>query len=329
MSDEIEAELDAQSPDDPAQEGIDPIAQHGAAGRTIIDAVKEHMPRPEIQGIGIEGMAMEAIPVNFRFGLRDLERYDTGPTQVRSCPEAHNAVSFIHYMNSFAVDGTVVYASFKDGVSLKGGSSLKGGAVFNGIIDHYQKDETAWGNHRIHFRPEYSSVFKAWHSLHNEWITQREFAEFLDDHAEDVFQPDDKPDAPDPADMMELAQRFSAIKSVDFQSVNILSNGERQITYAEKVSESGTGGAGGSVKAPKTILIRAAVFDGQDPLIIGVKFAFDVVDANLRFRIRIHRLEQLIEGCFDELCQEIADGLPDGCGMMRGAFDPPRLRSER
>src|SRR5690606_15598320 len=134
------------------------------------------------------------------------------------------------------------------------------------------------------------------------WMDQQQFAEFIEDRALDVLEPDH-------ARLIELATKFEATTKVEFGSAVRLDTGEVQFQYTETVGAKK--GAKDQIEFPKELKL------GLRPYIGGPIY---YVFASLRYRIRqeglvlgyaLQRPENILEAAFADIVTEIRDGKTD------------------
>lgn len=264
--------------------------------RTIIDAAAQHVQRSEIRDQLPDYPHM--IPVLTRPGdhwaFENLERFATHPSRIRQSPKFETPEAFSSYVRDF-VGTTRVFAS------------LEGKRVLAAMDYHDPGGEASWITHVAEYPARFAPAFAAWRTAHGTQFGQRQFAEFLEDRAEDAV-------APEPADLMEVAQKFEAVRNVDFKSAINISTGERQFRYEEKDAP------GGAIACPKVIAIETSVFQGCPPVRWIARLSYNISDGKLSFTVKIHRLQELLEAEFEKLCSSISGNLP-GVPFHRGLFD--------
>lgn len=207
-----------------------------------------------------------------------------------------DAASFVAYVGRHGLTGTEVYAHTNS-------SSVVA------VIDSHEGSggEPGWEKHKLTLSLEHTKAWLAWAARDlganpKAWMDQQEFAEFIEDRALDVIEPDH-------ARLIELATRFEATTKVEFGSAIRLDNGEVQFEYSETVGP--RKGNKGAIDLPKELRL------GLRPYIGGpIYFVF----AQLRYRIRqeglvlgyaLQRPENILEAAFADIVTEIRDGKTD------------------
>lgn len=261
--------------------------------RTLIDAAAEHLPKAVIFGDDCYPRFRAMVtPAGQKMTVEDMERFGDAPARIRETATFETPKAFTDYIKDFAAPNTRVFAA------------LDAKKVVAHLDYHATPDKPSWSTHKAIYPAVFDQSFGAWASVHGKPLGQKEFAEFLEDRAEDAINPT-------PADLMEVALKFEAIRNVDFKSAINLSSNERQFRYEEKDS------VGGSVAAPKIIALRTPVFYGSDPVEWRARFSYAITGGSLFFTVKIHRLDEVLDKEFQRLTDAIAVDLP-GIPVHRG-----------
>lgn len=254
--------------------------------RTLIDAAVDHLPEPKADLSAVRGAVTFLKPPGTSIEIIDVEKFGDAPKRVRQDASFETPKAFADYVNDFSGAGTRIFASLAN-------RKVVASIDYHGTA----AGEQSWRTHTAIYPASFAPAFAAWHAAHGHPKSQRQFAEFLEDRAEDAV-------SPEPADLMEVAQRFEAIRTVNFISAQNVSTNERQFRYEEKDA------AGGGVACPKAIRLRTPVFSGCEPVEWAVRLAYDISDGKLSFTVKIHRLQELLDAEFTRLCDGIAVDCP-------------------
>lgn len=256
--------------------------------RTLIDAAVEHLPKAElIRSEEFPNIVAVVTPAGSSLRFEDLEKYGATPARIKQEPTFETPEGFTSYVNTFKRPNSRIFASLNN-------RRVVAMLDYHGTDDMEANAGPSWITHRATYPAQYHPLFSAWAGLHDKQIQQAAFAEFLQDHAEDAVKPD-------PADLMEVASKFEAVRNVDFKSAINISTGERQFRYDEKDSPSG------AIAMPKAILLRTPIFVGCPEVDWGVRLNYNISDGKLFFRVMVHRFEELLEREFESLVASIAD----------------------
>lgn len=255
--------------------------------RTLLDAANDYLPVSVIEDTGYAHVLRVSDPKNMVTRVEDLERFAAQPRRLRQTTTHETPASFVEYVRAFQSPETRVFASLDKRQVLA-------------VLDYHDARDAGprWCEHEAVYPAEFDDSFKGWHDLHDRPILQKSFARFLEDRADDVV-------IPAPADLMEVAARFDALRNVTFRSAVNLATGEREFQYETKDSTKG------SVAVPKLLKVRTPVFYGCDPVEWVARFSYDISDGLLTFKVAIHRLPQLLDQEFQRLVDRLAVDLPN------------------
>lgn len=266
--------------------------------RTLIDAAVEHLPQAKWENVqGIDGwLVAKTLPAGTKIEFEDMSRFEDAPSRIRQKVHLETPASFAEYVNDYKSGPTRMFADLarREVVAL---------LDYHGRADGF--DAPSWCEHRAILPVQFTPAFAAWHGISGKWMAQPDFCEFLLEHAEDA-------EFPEPADLIEVSRKFSVLSDVNFTSNHDASTNERAFTYEKKGKPSGT------VTCPERIRMSTPVFYGTEPVMWGVRLAWDTPDNKLAFKATIHRLDELLDAEFDKVCRDIA-GQCDGVRLHRGA----------
>ncbi len=261
--------------------------EHETDSRTLIDAAADHLHDVKLHPVShCATVNVATVPQGFSVQELDLEKFASAPNATNAATTHETPKSFCEYVNAFHGDQTRVFASLADKRVIS-------------IIDYHSPEVSRWCEHAAIYPAKFHPSFAAWHAINDRYISQIQFARFLEDRADDAVKPD-------AASLYEIAEKFSAVRNVNFKSAVNLATGEREFKYDEKDDAQ----AKGSLQAPKLIMLRTPVFYGCDPVEWVARFAYDIEGGKLQFKVTIHRLEELLDNQFERLVQAIAVDLP-------------------
>lgn len=270
--------------------------------RTLIDAAVEHLPEPRVAPLSGDLPHVMAVftPNSFKVGLEDTERFADAPRRIRQLTTHETPKSFTDYVTDFEGIGTRVFASLAE-------KKIEARIDYHGAGGAGQP---SWVDHRAVYPAAFDPAFAAWHCVQGQFMEQRQFADFLEDRAEDAL-------APEPADLMEVAQKFEAIRNVDFKTVVNVATNERQFRYDEKDS------VGGAVTCPRMISLSTPIFYGCPKVVWGARMAYKIDGGSLLFKVVIHRMQELLDAEFGRLVNAISLDMP-GVPIHRGTANGAR-----
>lgn len=222
---------------------------------------------------------------------RDLPRRKTGTTVVR------DIVSFRHYWKKHADDlQAEVYADAdRDKVTA--------------VLNTHTSSEPGWGDHRLVYALRRTDAWQVWSGYDGKLLGQVEFAELLEARLPDIAEPDG-------ADLLELAQTFSATTEAVFKSGNILATGERQLVYSEQIQASG-GRGGKTITIPKRIVLQICPYEDSAPVQVTARFRYRVHEGTLRLGYVLDQPAEILTAAFTSVVAQLSAEL-GGVDIMRG-----------
>jgi uncharacterized protein YfdQ (DUF2303 family) len=226
----------------------------------------------------------------------DTDAYSETPRHTTASRTVLDATSFVTYVNRHGLAGTEVYAD------------TPGSAVVAIIDSHEGNDgDPGWQKHRLTLSLEHTKAWKAWvgrdlGQVPAAWMDQQEFAEFIEDRALDVVEPDH-------ATLIELATKFEATKNVEFGSSVRLDSGEVQFQYTETIGAKK--GNKGEVKLPKEIKLALRPYIGGPIYFMWAALRYRMGGTGLRLGYALQRPENILEAAFADIVTEIREGRTD------------------
>ncbi|MCC4906933.1 DUF2303 family protein [Microbacterium sp. cx-59] len=234
-------------------------------------------------------------------GIRvvDTDGYDLSPRHKAANRTVTDAISFVTYVNRHCLPGTEVYAHTS-------ASSVVA------VIDSHEGTDSlpGWQKHKLTLGLEHTKAWLAWVARDlgtNEraWMSQQEFAEFIEDRALDVHDPDH-------ARLIELATKFEATTKVEFGSAVRLDNGEVKFEYTETVGP--RKGNKGGIDLPKELKLGLRPYIGGPIYYVFASLRYRMRSEGLVLGVALQRPENILEAAFADIVTEIRDGIEEKDG---------------
>lgn len=212
----------------------------------------------------------------------------------------YDAVSFTSYLDKHGLSTSEVWAD-PDGCTLTGVIDAHhdheipapgGSPVGPGLAGH--------GEHRVVLRLVKSHEWKAWLEHDGKMMPRDDFAEFIEQNAVDVIDPD-------PATMLEIAQGIHATMSSEFKNAQRLTSGEVTLQYEETINASA--GHKGELEIPARFTIQIPVFVGSAPVAIDVRFRYRLRAGNLTVGYKLERPHDVIQRAFNDTAETIEQSI--------------------
>lgn len=223
----------------------------------------------------------------------DTDEFAAHPRRTAGMRRVTNAESFVRYIERHGLPSTEVYAHLSS-------SSVVG------IIDSHEGSEKPAGRekHRVVLDLEHSKEWIAWNALDlgqnpGGWMSQVDFAEFIEARALDVHDPDH-------ATLIEIATTFEAKRSAEFSSSTRLDNGDIKFDFTEQTAAKA--GQKGSLEIPKSLKLALRPYVGGPRVWVMAQFRYRLNNGVLKLGFALERPEVILETAFDDIVTEIRDG---------------------
>ncbi|MGW4525145.1 DUF2303 family protein [Amycolatopsis sp. NPDC004378] len=227
-------------------------------------AAEAPAPHPIVQD---DSLVVRVVPNDQTIRTVDLERHLGTPRRPRGDATITDPADFCTYVRRLEGTQTTVWAN-EDAATVT--------AVFN---DHGETEDGdaegfgGWRDHTATLRLKVDRDWAAWAEFDGKLFEQETFAEFLEDNARLIVDPD-------AATMYEVARSFQARSKSDYSRVVRVDNGDVQMTWNEQ-TDAKVGVGKGTFEVPATFTVRLAPFVGTP---------MQELTARLRWRLREGRL---------------------------------------
>ncbi len=213
----------------------------------------------------VAGVPVALVPEGWLVQPLDFEKLLPKPSRKKATIAVRDVESFIAYVNRHMEPRTIAFAD--------------AAGTIRCVIDHHEAysdgdfpGDAGWGEHVVQLTREQTTAWKEW-TLHNgAWMSQEEFAEFLEERITEII-------APAGALLFELATFFQASKTIGFSSARRLDNGQVQLAWAETLEGKGRSG---DIEVPTEFALQLRPYKDSWPEGDGGQF---VTRARLRWRL--------------------------------------------
>lgn len=219
----------------------------------------------------------------------DLEPFGAHPRRKSGAVTFADVRSFVGYVDAHQENDATTLYRLRDQAKVL--------AVLNG--PERGTATAGWSDHRAWLELEPSVEWKAWSAISGKFLSQLEFASFLEDHARDVR-------TPDAATLIELARTIEGTQQAEFGSSVRLENGARSFTYRETVAAKA--GQDGRLEIPPALELVLRPFAASErPWVVQARFRYRLQQGNLLLGIELDRPDLVLETVLAELDQQIGD----------------------
>lgn len=191
----------------------------------------------------------------------------------------------------FDVDTLAAYLKDQDEKRTRIFASV-GRLTIQGVLD-YHDDSPRWGDHEAVLTCSLSDDWRAWTGNNNKSIGQTAFAEFLEDHAHNVVEPES-------AAVLQMVTNLEANKSVQFKSGMSLQDGSVQLEYVESISDN----TKGKIKIPKELVLGIHPFKFGKPWQVVARLRYRINEGKLTFTYILNQPDKVLEEAFRQVVTE-------------------------
>lgn len=228
----------------------------------VVAGIEIAGPRP--LGDDQDRFFTQVVPAGAKVETFDLEALEeplaAHPRRKSGIVHVQDAASFVGYLEKHGLPESEVYADLAR-IGLVGVINAHQEAVY----DEGEPNKAGHGDHRVALELVPTDAWKAWTGSDKTPMRQQEFAEFIEDRANDVIDPD-------AATMLEIAQSLIATTGVDFKSAHRLTDGQVKFQYEETTNA--RAGHTGDIEIPATFAISIAPFEGCPPVELVARFRY-------------------------------------------------------
>ncbi len=207
------------------------------------------------------------------------------PPRTKASTQHEVAQSLALYANRFAIpDTSVVYVSDQArSITL--------------VVDHHEPGHEGprWRDHQAWFRARLSDRYVPWKTIQGKFVQQEEFANWIEDHLEDII-------FPEAASVLEVIETMQATIGGRFRKILKRDSGTATLQYDEQVDVSA--GTAGILAVPRRIKIAVPIFEGGSLVDIEVALRFRLEGGAVRWGIQMFGVSELEKRAWDRVVQD-------------------------
>lgn len=258
--------------------------------------VKSAEPNPIIEGVFSHHKDV-TITDKYEAVVREKKQNDSGPGNPRAIVTLHTPEAMKNFFHRFKESRTIILANAET-------------KTIATIIDFQEEskeersvaEDTGWGQFRGVLALKTSRKLKEWEKA-TEWMGQSEFANFLEDHLEDVRNPSG-------ADMLSIATDLEANSTGSFKGKVNLQNGDVRLDYQSDTQT--------SIELPKIIELGIPLFEHGDKYLLKARLRYRVGGGGVAFKLIFTNLIDAVDAEFERLTQAIEESTMP---ILRGTTD--------
>lgn len=188
----------------------------------------------------VSGKPIMTLPEGVR--IESLERFQEFPDGIKESVTLTSSGSFCEYINRFAQEHPVIFTDVKK-------------CAFVAILDYHQGPRAPqWCRFRASFNPSHSYEWQEWSRIHDKWLPQLDFAQFVEQMLNSI-------ESPEPVDILKAALDFQSAQQLTVGSAQNLDNGDVRFVFQKE-------NASKTVTFPHRIMLGMPIFEHEDARMI-------------------------------------------------------------
>jgi len=243
-----------------------------------------------------------AVPRGFDIKEIDTEKLLNNPRRTKAAAQFSDAASFIAYVNRHATDGTVTWCNFDPQTFA---------LSFTAVIDEHAKGLAGWRQHKATFSPDMSAEWKAWKGKDRQSMQQLAFAEWIQEHEDDIAAVAGMPTS---LGMHKMATEFVANEERVLKSTVRLESGGVRLTYIADPDA----GTTESMRMFEKFAIGIPVFHGGSAWSVTARLKYRLNSGKVSFLYEMVRPDRVHEHAAKELIGSIRDAI-GGVPLLMGS----------
>lgn len=234
----------------------------------------------------------------------DLEKHLPHPRRTEAKARFSTVASFLEYVKRHATEGSVAWCQFNPQTF---------DLDFTAVFDEHTKEAAGWRAHRALFAPDFSAEWKAWKGMDKKTFSQIDFAQWLQEHDDDIAAANGLPTS---LQMLEMATNFVMNEERVLKSAVRLQSGGMRLTY---VADANTGTTE-EMKMFERFGLGIPVFHGGPAWSIGARLKYRNNAGKLSFTYELVRADRVHDGAAKELIEQVRAGL-EGVPLLMGKVE--------
>jgi len=243
--------------------------------------------RPEVMTV--------AVPKGFEVKELDFEKHLPAPRRTKATATLTDATSYCDYVKRHRTPPTVTWCEFNPQTY-----ALK----FTGVIDEHARGLPGWREHKALFEPDMSAEWKAWNGKNRGVMSQVEFAEWIEAHADDITTVEGLPTS---QEMLNMATNFVAKQDNVLKSAVRLQSGGVNLVYVQDADT----GTTESMKIFEKFGIGIPVFHGGAAWQITCRLKYRIQQGKVVFFFDMIRPDTVHKAASLELIEQVRGLLGD------------------
>ena len=223
----------------------------------------------------------------------DLEALLPNPRRTKATAVFSDAASFLAYVKRHAGEGSAAWCNFNPQTFA---------LEFTAVFDEHEKEKAGWRSHQAKFTPDMSAEWKAWKKQDRQPLAQVAFAEWIQEHEDDITTANGLPTS---LQMLEMATNFVANEERVLKSTVRLNSGGVRLTYIADPDK----GTTEDMKLFERFAIGIPVFHGGTAWSLTARLKYRNNSGKVSFFYELVRPDRVHDAAAKELIGLIRAGL--------------------
>lgn len=200
-----------------------------------------------------------------------------------------DSTSFVDFILRYRSEDTVVFADL---------SKMKMTSVFDFHPASSDRKAANWGQFHASYECPTTEEWDLWQSKSNAWMSQEDFADFIDERRADVFSGEGA-DGPSAAEMVKMARDLRIFSKGQFERTLNPTTGEYSLINKLEHAENST-------RIPPRFCLRLAVFEGGSPYLVEVHLRMQV-EGRAKFAFKLLNLDAIKRHAFRDITAALVE----------------------
>ena len=237
-----------------------------------------------------------ALPAGMTLKDIDTEKMLANPRRTKSTADFADHESFLAYVKRHRLTNTVAWCSFDPQTFA---------LWFTAVIDDHAPAAVAgWRTHQATFKPAMSAEWKAWKGANKNAFDQVPFAEWIQEHEDDIATANGLPTS---LQMLAMATDFVAQEEHALKSAVKLQGGGVRLTYIADADK----GTTEDMRLFERFALGIPVFHGGSAWSITARLKYRIATGKVKFHYELVRPDRVHEHAALELIGKVREGLGD------------------
>lgn len=266
--------------------------------QTLAEVLPEAQIIHMIDAEGVPGLSIAYAAVPKSTELKelkvDLEKHLPNPRRTEAKASFSDVASFLAYVRRHATAGSVAWCQFNPQTF---------DLHFTAVFDEHTKDKAGWRAHKAMLTPDFSAEWKAWKGKDRQAFSQVGFAEWIQEHDDDIAAANGLPTS---LQMLEMATNFVMNEERVLKSAVRLQSGGSRLTYIADPDK----GTTEDMRLFERFALGIPVFHGVTPAwSVGARLKYRNNSGKLSFSYEMIRADRVHDGAAKELIEQVRAGL--------------------